>query len=368
MTQQRLLKRPNGPSRSAELETNVAGEAGGEGYVLEAGGVTRVEELLYTLLLDHPGSLLSELSDLSKLSRRKTQLALRSLERKALVSHSPEGQRRYFPTPPEVAVEVLVLQQEEALQRMVAGARYLQERARQAERARSAGERMIEVITGREAHGRLFEQMQKSARDEVIGFDRPPYISSDPDALNQTQFSVAARGIRYRAVYDSESLEEHGTADRIREYTKAGEEARVYSGVPLKLFAVDRRIAILPLDLKHPEESALLIRSCALLDAIYDLFEFVWDRAVPLVFDNSGVHEAVSPASDAANDNDSIIGLLVAGLNDKMIAHQLGMSERTLRRRVSEIMVALGARTRFQAGWLYRASESEPSPYLKSNT
>lgn len=360
MTYQRLPEDQEWPV-GTELSAGVAGEPESEGHVLAAGGVTQVEELLYTLLLDHPGSLLSELSDLSKLTRRKTQLALKSLEKKALASHSPEGLRRYFPTPPEVAVEVLVLQQKEALQHMVAGARYLQERARQAARARNAGERMVEVITGREAHGRLFEQMQKSAREEIVFFDRPPYLSSAPNALNQTQFSVAAHGVRYRAVYDNRSLEEPGAADRIRSYVAAGEEAKVYSGVPLKLFAVDRRIAFLALDLEHPESSVLLIRSCALLDAIYDLFEFIWDRAAPLAFDKSGTPTAVPEAFDAANDADHVIALLVAGFNDKMIAHQLGISERTLRRRVSEIMVALGARTRFQAGWLCRASKSESS-------
>lgn len=366
MANRRLLEEQKWPVE-AQLGTGVSDEVGSAGRLLKAGGVSRVEELLYMLLLDHPGSLLSELSDLSKLSRRKTQLALNSLEKKALASHSPEGLRRYFPTPPEVAIEVLVLQQKEALQHMVAGARSLQERARQAARARSAGERMVEVIMGREAHSRLFEQMQKSARDEIVFFDRPPYLSSAPSALNQTQISVAAHGIRYRAVYDSSSLEEPGAADRIRSYAKAGEEAKVYSGVPLKLFAVDHRIAFLALDLARPEDSVLLVRSCALLDAIYDLFEFVWDRAAPLRFDKSGVPEAVSETSDPASDADHVVALLVAGFNDKMIAHQLGISERTLRRRVSEIMVALGARTRFQAGWLCRASKSESSARPESD-
>jgi DNA-binding NarL/FixJ family response regulator len=43
---------------------------------------------------------------------------------------------------------------------------------------------------------------------------------------------------------------------------------------------------------------------------------------------------------------------MAAGLNDKKIAHELGISGSTLKRRVSETMKAFNARTRFQLGRL----------------
>jgi len=39
-------------------------------------------------------------------------------------------------------------------------------------------------------------------------------------------------------------------------------------------------------------------------------------------------------------------------MNDKSIEHELGMSSRTLARRIVELTGRLGASTRFQAGWL----------------
>jgi DNA-binding NarL/FixJ family response regulator len=44
--------------------------------------------------------------------------------------------------------------------------------------------------------------------------------------------------------------------------------------------------------------------------------------------------------------------MLAAGLKDDAVARQLGVSKRTLDRRVQELMRNLGAWTRFQAGWL----------------
>jgi DNA-binding NarL/FixJ family response regulator len=43
---------------------------------------------------------------------------------------------------------------------------------------------------------------------------------------------------------------------------------------------------------------------------------------------------------------------MAAGLNDKAIAHELGISMRTLNRRISELMTQLNARSRFQIGWI----------------
>jgi AraC-like DNA-binding protein len=47
----------------------------------------------------------------------------------------------------------------------------------------------------------------------------------------------------------------------------------------------------------------------------------------------------------------ALIPLLSAGLNDKAIAAELGISSATLNRRMSDLMKKTGTRTRFQLGW-----------------
>jgi len=112
--------------------------------------------------------------------------------------------------------------------------------------------------------------------------------------------------------------------------------------VPLKLAVADRAAAILPLTRESGTmvDSALVVHTSTLLDALIELFELLWSRAVPV------------SAGDAAGErpDQQLVTLLAAGLKDEAIARQLGVSLRTVHRRTGDLLGRMGARTRFQAG------------------
>jgi DNA-binding NarL/FixJ family response regulator len=84
--------------------------------------------------------------------------------------------------------------------------------------------------------------------------------------------------------------------------------------------------------------------SPALVDGVYALFTAAWEAATDLGSYLSGdVH-------DLAPEARAIVRVLAAGLTDEAAARQLGTSLRTYRRRVAQLMVALEAGSRFQAG------------------
>jgi DNA-binding NarL/FixJ family response regulator len=83
------------------------------------------------------------------------------------------------------------------------------------------------------------------------------------------------------------------------------------------------------------------VYSSALLDALIQFFEFTWEQAAPLGAD---------PQSPLAEEDRRLLTLLLAGLKDDAIARQLGLSTRTMRRRMKNLMDLLGADNRFQAG------------------
>ncbi len=63
----------------------------------------------------------------------------------------------------------------------------------------------------------------------------------------------------------------------------------------------------------------------------------------------------------------AVASLLVTGMTDEMAARRLGLSRRTFRRRLKALMDKLGARSRFQAGfmlaetgWTDQPQESDP--------
>jgi DNA-binding NarL/FixJ family response regulator len=80
------------------------------------------------------------------------------------------------------------------------------------------------------------------------------------------------------------------------------------------------------------------------VDGLYALFTAAWEAAVDLGSLLSGdVH-------DLAPEARAIVRVIGAGLTDEAAARQLGTSLRTYRRRVAQLMVALEAGSRFQAG------------------
>jgi DNA-binding CsgD family transcriptional regulator len=212
---------------------------------------------------------------------------------------------------------------------------------------------IVEVLTTREATVQRMAQLQRSAREEVRAFDRPPYIGGL--GTNEIESELLGAGLRYRCVYDRAGLDMPGRLGAIRNLIQDGEQARVTTGVPVKMFLADDALGLISLDRPATSDSAMVIHRSSLLDTLIALFEATWSNAVPIRFD--------LPATDPSplqEQHRTLLGLLAAGLTDEAIARHMGWHPRTAQRHVRELMTELGAQTRFQAGlqaalrgWLY---------------
>ncbi|MFC5719114.1 winged helix-turn-helix transcriptional regulator [Streptomyces gamaensis] len=169
--------------------------------------------------------------------------------------------------------------------------------------------------------------------------------------------------------------------ERAGPYARAGSAAggiafggpaliRVVERVPAELVVADREIALLRLtpsaadgssdgttedDTVHsePQESqeslALAVRSGKLLASLVDLFEDVWQEALPLrVCADTGRRDG-GAGPDATDLR--ILSLLLVGLTDASVARQLGLGLRTVQRRVKRLMELARVTTRLQLGW-----------------
>jgi sugar-specific transcriptional regulator TrmB len=321
------------------------------GRPLETLGISEIEERVYEALLDRSGATSAELERDLALPARKLERVIEQLEQKGLATWTTGQPRRYIPASPDIAVEALVLRRQDELHRARAEIQRLQERA-----AEGAGDRrqMIELVTTREAERHVFEQMQHAAKHELIFLERPPILIAGPEQPNETEMKALARGVRYRSIADKAFLEIPGVARRIRADMAAGEEVRVVSQLPFKMVMADRNIALIPLNLEKPGSPSLLVRSSALLDALYAMFELLWSQAAPIAFTRAGALRTGELASRPPEETEQLVPLLAAGLNDKAIAHELGISASTLNRRIAELMKGVDARSRFQLGWLVR--------------
>jgi DNA-binding CsgD family transcriptional regulator len=179
---------------------------------------------------------------------------------------------------------------------------------------------------------------------------------------NTEEQDALARGVRYRAIYERALLEGPGELDSVREGISWGEEARVAPALPIRLAIVDRSTAICPLTHDRErhlgEPSAAVIGRGQLLDALLDLFEGHWLRASPLSV-SGALGGDIAGAEGIGDAERLLLSLVVAGIPDKSIASQLGVSRRTVQRRLDRLMAVAGVDTRtalaYQAarrGWL----------------
>lgn len=316
-------------------------------------GITGTEERVYRHLVGSSGSTVAEIELALALGRRSLVRMLDHLEVIGLVRQSPESPRRYHAAPPDMAVEALILKRQEELQRVRVVARELQDFA-MAARQSGAPERMVELIASRDGERLVFEQMYLGATTELVTLMRLPMRVSrmqPPYDLSQ-QIQARERGVRFRTIIDGGFLDASGAVGYLRAEMAAGVEAREVPHLPFKLVMADRRVAIIPLKLEQSDSHILVVRSSALLDALYALFEILWERGATVSSVDEGAASVQLQQAGLDEDHHQVMSLLALGMNDKAIAHELQISLRTLERRIADILKRLGARTRFQAGFL----------------
>ncbi|MER7200600.1 hypothetical protein [Streptomyces sp. CB01635] len=108
----------------------------------------------------------------------------------------------------------------------------------------------------------------------------------------------------------------------------------------------DADLGLVPLaDTPAGEPGAVLLHRSGLLDALDALFESVWRTAHPLELSDPGgeAETTVELGAEGPTDLDRrILAPLLAGLTDPTAATQLGLSPRTLHRRLRRLMDICG--------------------------
>lgn len=208
----------------------------------------------------------------------------------------------------------------------------------------------LEVVRDVQRSHDLYRQILSSATDQVRGFDRPPYATSQNleqlQALNAAQQASMVSGVRYRVVYyDGVLRDDPEIAASTLRNIERGEEARMLRGLPMKILIADDEMAMIPLDPAGGGERAdLIVHPSGLLDALIETFELLWASATPISGPASAEGDVLS------EEQRGILLLLAGGETDDAIARRLGTSRRSVTRHCAVIYERLGVRTRFQAG------------------
>lgn len=163
-------------------------------------------------------------------------------------------------------------------------------------------------------------------------------------ALAQATESIEA-GIQIYKLFNASVLTDPVGAEHVRAIATVGARVRISAAtLPHETIIVDGRIAVLAGAGSGAARDFSVITVPDVVDSVRSLVLGAWQAATDLA-----EHEAAQvPAID--EHGLTILRSLSAGQKDEAAARQLGLSVRTYRRRVAELMELLGASSRFQAG------------------
>jgi sugar-specific transcriptional regulator TrmB/DNA-binding CsgD family transcriptional regulator len=316
--------------------------------MLDVLGLDATEEGAYRRLVGLPSASAGELAQVLQTEEATVATALSALEDKGLVARSTSQLGHFVASSPALAMGSLIVQREREIRRAQLELEELTKQYR-ATAAGRTGVDTVDVVLGPAAVADRFAQIQRGASTEVLALVKAS-VALVTAAENTDEEAALRRGVNYRVVLERAAFATPDFLVGVADSMRLGEEVRVTDSLPLRLVIADRSLALLPLTPTASDSGAgaLLVHESGLLDALLFLFDLVWASANEILPTGSGVTEL---AADRIDDVDArVLTLLLAGLTDHAIGSQLGMSLRTVQRRVSALMTQARVVTRFQLG------------------
>lgn len=311
---------------------------------------------VYEFLAVHSDRTEAEAGAALSLDHTDLVAALHVLRTHRLVRRSHGGKRRWDPVGPECAVAELIVDEETRIQReqaMLLKAReeilgllpsYLD-----GLRRRTPSNAIDVVPADPGIVMRVLIQHAQVASTDVCVANPGPEVA--PIRWLRPFGSTASAwngGPTVRLVLDHTTRHDPVARQHVTLLTDQGDQVRTVRRVPSWLVVFDRGTAFVPVGHhQEPEQGIAVVRHHAVVASLYAAFELLWDSAQPFSANGGGNGEA---ASDELRLE--ILRHLAAGRKDEVVARRLGLSVRTCRRHIAEVMERLGAESRFQAGVL----------------
>ncbi|NUR62534.1 MAG: helix-turn-helix transcriptional regulator [Catenulispora sp.] len=300
-------------------------------------GLDPLAQAVYSAMLADPTVGVRELAERLGQDEERIRATLDRLVELALLRPSRERSGTLYPVSLVAGMQLLVRRQEAEL----AAGRDAVAAGRAAAADREPAERLIgldEVQSGLEV---LLAGATVEALSMVPGNAVP---TASLEASRNIDDDVVRR-VRSRVLYHAAVRKDPNTVAYGRWLAERGTEVRVSPAVTRRLLIVDGRTAMVPIDPDRPSAGALCVREPGLVDQLTALFELIWTDAVPL-----GNATPEEPAAELSATDRHLLRLLADGLTDDAAGKRLGISARTVRRIMADLMDRLGAESRFEAG------------------
>lgn len=314
----------------------------GKANVLDALGLDEAHTAVYRFVLQQPSASIPEVAAALSMSLPRVRPIVAELESLGLLARQAASSDRFVASPPTMALRPLLLERERGLTRAHEALADLSDLYRRSAEKRSIAD-VVDVVIGDDAVRQRVAQLQAASTSQVrvLVLNEIALLSGEE---NVEEDRALARGVRYRVIVESAVLERPGFLSAAREMAQIGEEVRVLPTLPTRMFIADDQMALLPMHSQGEEGGfgALLIHPSGLLDLVISIFDEYWRTATQFL--------PVAAAPTAEDIDRDLLRLLLLGVTDAAAASQLGISLRTVQRRVSDLMEVAGVTTRMQLG------------------
>jgi DNA-binding CsgD family transcriptional regulator len=295
------------------------------------------------------------------MSTEQTRAVIAELVGLRLVRETEVG--RLVAVPPSQAIDDLLNEQAQVLTRAVHRLTEGQRKLRALIDNRSLldpaeAARITSTVVGDGASG-MFEP-PGDATESISAMH--PGGTFDDDLLNRSLARAEqnlARNLRMRVIHQTSALRHPAMVSYLTELAARGGRVRLRDNLPFRMLVVDGTTAVCTV----PSSGSYLLKGERVMILLNRIFETTWIDALPL--DRALAHAgkplpataaAEAPATSGRRPaglsavHEGILRLLAEGQTDRSIARAVGITTRTVTRRISEIYEVLGVESRFQAG------------------
>jgi hypothetical protein len=254
-------------------------------------GLNAYESAVYIALLGRPALGSAEVVSRSGIPRQRVYDVLASLVSKGLCIERNSTPKTYSAVDPIIALDLLAQERAAALERQrretqTLAARLAAELAPMFASGRGQNDPLayVEVLSGatRIAHRAL--ALAEAAKKSVNSCIKPPMILSKDQNWAFLKAPLG-RGIKYRALCDTETMQDAELAGWVTQFREWGLDIRVAPELPLKMQAFDDEVVLVSMQdpaSGQPSFTAVAVHNRGLVAMLNLAFEHLWAGAKPL--------------------------------------------------------------------------------------
>ncbi|WP_344403411.1 hypothetical protein [Streptomyces longisporus] len=189
------------------------------------------------------------------------------------------------------------------------------------------------------------EELTVHARREVLTMQPNPTLTPQTIlAMRRVGVTCLRRGVTVKALMHKRALEDEATSALLTELIQDGAHIRLLDGGFERVLITDRETALVRAE-RSTSPSTMLVEQGALVGTLLSFFDRCWSQALD-------ASTLLLPGRGPAPLDEmqlKVLQVMARADKDEVGARQLGISVRTYRGRVAELLKHLHAANRFQA-------------------